>query len=130
MPTYIHWFRRDLRLRDNPALQAALQASGGLVVPLFILDDAILRAPEIGAARVAFLLGSLRALDQALRAAGSRLIMRRGSRSMSCANWPSRAMPAACASIAIICRSRTRATAKSSKHWAGAALRCRAIKMR
>ena len=78
MTTYIHWFRRDLRLRDNPALQAALQASGGLVVPLFILDDAILRAPEIGAARVAFLLESLRALDQALRATGSRLIMRRG----------------------------------------------------
>jgi deoxyribodipyrimidine photolyase len=44
MPTYIHWFRRDLRLRDNPALHAALRASGGQVVPLFILDDAILRA--------------------------------------------------------------------------------------
>jgi deoxyribodipyrimidine photo-lyase len=54
MPTYIHWFRRDLRLRDNPALHAALRASGGHVVPLFILDDAILRAPDTGAARVAF----------------------------------------------------------------------------
>ncbi len=78
MPTYIHWFRRDLRLRDNPALQAALHASGGQVVPLFILDDAILRAPDTGAARVTFLLESLRALDQELCAAGSRLIIRRG----------------------------------------------------
>jgi deoxyribodipyrimidine photo-lyase len=79
MPTYIHWFRRDLRLRNNPALHAALHASGGRVVPLFILDDAILRAPDTGAARVTFMLESLRVLDQALRDAGSRLIIRRGN---------------------------------------------------
>jgi deoxyribodipyrimidine photo-lyase len=78
MPTYLHWFRRDLRLHDNPALDAALRASEGRVVPLFILDEAILRAPDTGAARVVFLLESLRALDSALRAAGSRLIIRRG----------------------------------------------------
>ncbi|MBK9712900.1 MAG: deoxyribodipyrimidine photo-lyase [Kouleothrix sp.] len=78
MPTYIHWFRRDLRLRDNPALLAALRASAGRVVPVFVLDDAILRAPDTAAARVVFLLDSLRALDQALRDRGSRLIVRRG----------------------------------------------------
>ena len=78
MPPYIHWFRRDLRLRDNPALLAALRASAGRVVPVFVLDDAILRAPDTAAARVVFLLDSLRALDQALRDRGSRLIVRRG----------------------------------------------------
>ncbi|HEU5100213.1 MAG TPA: deoxyribodipyrimidine photo-lyase [Roseiflexaceae bacterium] len=64
---------RDLRLRDNPALDAALRASGGQVVPLFILDNAILRAPDTSAARVTFLLQSLQALDQSLRAERSRL---------------------------------------------------------
>ena len=32
----IHWFRRDLRLADNPALAAA--AENGTVVPVFVLD--------------------------------------------------------------------------------------------
>ena len=78
MQPYIHWFRRDLRLRDNPALLAALRAGGGYVIPVFVLDDAILRAQDTGAARVAFLLDSLRALDRSLRERGSRLVMRRG----------------------------------------------------
>ena len=79
MPPAIHWFRRDLRLRDNPALHAAAEASAGQVLPLFILDDAILRAPDTAPARVAFLLSTLAALDGALRERGSRLIVRRGS---------------------------------------------------
>ena len=36
-PTIL-WFRRDLRLDDNPALAAAVER-GGPVVPVFILDD-------------------------------------------------------------------------------------------
>jgi deoxyribodipyrimidine photo-lyase len=67
-----------LRLHDNPALQAAARASGGHVVPLFIVDDAVLAASRTGAARVAFMLDSLRALDRALRERGSRLVIRRG----------------------------------------------------
>ena len=70
------WFRHDLRVADNPALQAALQA-GGAVVPLFIF------APEEegpwapgGAARW-WLHGSLLELERALAALGSRLIVRR-----------------------------------------------------
>ncbi len=34
------WFRADLRLADNPALDAAL-ASGGPVVAAFVLDTAL-----------------------------------------------------------------------------------------
>lgn len=37
-PPVILWFRQDLRLSDNPALQAALK-SGQPILPLFILDD-------------------------------------------------------------------------------------------
>ena len=36
--TTIHWFRRDLRLPDNPALADA--ASKGRVLCLFVHDDA------------------------------------------------------------------------------------------
>ncbi len=74
----LHWFRRDLRLSDNPGLLDAAQRSVGQVVPLFILDPAILAAANTSAARVAFLLESLRALAAELRVRGSRLIVRTG----------------------------------------------------
>ena len=38
------WFRRDLRLRDHPALDAAAQA--GPVCALFVLDDVLLKVDE------------------------------------------------------------------------------------
>jgi deoxyribodipyrimidine photo-lyase len=62
--TSVLWFRRDLRLGDNPALLAARDAADGGVLPLFVLDDA-LRRPS-GAPRLAFLYRTLRALDEAL----------------------------------------------------------------
>jgi len=45
---------------------------------VFVLDPLLLAAPDAGPQRMAFLLGGLRALDLALRARGSRLIVRRG----------------------------------------------------
>ncbi len=77
MTTTIHWFRRDLRLADNTALAHAA-ASGERLVPVFVLDDAILARRDTGAARVRFLLGCLHALADALAAKGSRLIVVRG----------------------------------------------------
>lgn len=74
MSTSVLWLRRDLRLRDHAALLAA--ATDGPVLPLFVLDDALLR--PAGAPRVAFLLRSLRALDRDLREHGGRLVVRRG----------------------------------------------------
>ena len=74
----LHWFRRDLRLDDNPALNAACRDSGGLVVPAFILSDWRGQHRWTGAARQSVLCGSLRALAERLDAAGSRLILRRG----------------------------------------------------
>jgi len=73
----LHWFRRDLRLADNTALDAAARHAD-LVVPLFVLDERLLHAPDIGAPRVAFLLDSLRSLAHDLERAGSRLLVRRG----------------------------------------------------
>jgi deoxyribodipyrimidine photo-lyase len=73
----ILWFRRDLRLSDNPAVQAAV-ASGGPVLPIFILeDDGPVRAP--GAASFWWLDKSLKALAGELEARGSRLLIGRGA---------------------------------------------------
>lgn len=56
------WFRRDLRLEDNPALVAAVKASqSGKVTPLFVLDPMFLT--RSGAPRLAFLFRSLRDLN-------------------------------------------------------------------
>jgi deoxyribodipyrimidine photo-lyase len=74
----VHWFRRDLRLSDNTALKAAAQDSAGDVVPLFVLDDDLLKGKHVAPARVAFMLDCLRELDASLREAGSQLIVRRG----------------------------------------------------
>jgi deoxyribodipyrimidine photo-lyase len=75
MPISIWWIRRDLRLRDNPALKAA--SSSALVIPLFILDPHLLaRTPQ---RRQAFLFAGLQALDADLRARGSQLFLRRGN---------------------------------------------------
>src|ERR1700742_5402264 len=68
------WFRRALRLGAHPALLAA--ADDGPVVALFVLDD-VLRKPS-GAARVAFMYRTLRALDAQLREHGGGLVVRRG----------------------------------------------------
>jgi len=75
--TVVHWFRRDLRVSDNTALAEASRRSE-VVRPLFILDDEILGAPDMGAARVSFLLGTLRSLQRNLAALGYDLIVRRG----------------------------------------------------
>ncbi|MEX2299830.1 MAG: deoxyribodipyrimidine photo-lyase [Bryobacterales bacterium] len=76
-PTSIVWFRNDLRLDDNRALQAAA-AAGGPVIPVFLWTprEEDLWAP--GAASRWWLHQSLEALSQALREKGSRLILRRG----------------------------------------------------
>jgi deoxyribodipyrimidine photo-lyase len=73
----IHWFRLDLRLADNPALQAALKR-GGPVVPVFIHAPEEESPWEPGGASRWWLHQSLQVLDGDLRQAGSRLVVRRG----------------------------------------------------
>jgi|JI10StandDraft_1071094.scaffolds.fasta_scaffold322921_2 deoxyribodipyrimidine photo-lyase len=72
-PVAIHWFRRDLRLDDNTALNAAL-ASGLPVLPIFIFDPKILRHLKLkGDSRITFIHDTLQKLDAALRKRGSML---------------------------------------------------------
>ena len=71
------WFRRDLRLADNPALSAA-NALGRPIIPVFLLDDADAGEWVPGGASRWWLHGSLDHLAHALSSRGSRLIFRRG----------------------------------------------------
>src|SRR6478735_4275380 len=77
MPNALVWFRDDLRLDDQPALQAAL-AQGYAPVPVYVHapDEEGDWAP--GAASDAWRRRSLIALDADLRARGSRLVCARG----------------------------------------------------
>ncbi|MBK1634430.1 cryptochrome/photolyase family protein [Rhodovulum adriaticum] len=68
------WVRRDLRLSDNPALNAAC-ASGRPVIPVCIHDDLV---EGLGAAPKWRLGLGIEAFGQALARSGSRLILRRG----------------------------------------------------
>jgi deoxyribodipyrimidine photo-lyase len=73
--TTVMWFRRDLRLSDNPALLEACASDG--VLPLFVLDPA-LWGPA-GPSRRAYLGASLRALDASLRQRRAGLSVVRGN---------------------------------------------------
>ncbi|XP_077211301.1 DNA photolyase family protein isoform X2 [Tasmannia lanceolata] len=80
------WFRKGLRIHDNPALEYACKDSNHLY-PLFVLDPHFL-APDpsafspgsarSGLNRIQFLLESLIDLDSSLKKLGSRLLLFRG----------------------------------------------------
>ncbi|MCW2381882.1 MULTISPECIES: cryptochrome/photolyase family protein [unclassified Sphingobium] len=72
----ILWFRRDLRLTDQAALTQA--CADGPAIPVYILDDETARHRAMGGASRWWLHHSIESLDAALRARGSRLILRRG----------------------------------------------------
>ena len=78
MTAAIVWFRRDLRLQDNPALAAALQAHDRVVcVYIHAPEEEAPWSP--GAASRWWLHHSLAALDRDLRKRGSVLLIRRGA---------------------------------------------------
>ncbi|MGE5765366.1 MAG: deoxyribodipyrimidine photo-lyase, partial [Mycobacterium leprae] len=78
MPVSVALFTRDLRVHDNPVLAAAATAARGCVVPLFVLDDAILGSACNRPNRARFLAESLADLDGALRRIGARGLVVRG----------------------------------------------------
>ena len=71
------WFRRDLRLSDNPALAAAV-ARGGPVVAAWVHAPGEEGESAPGGASRVFLHGALLALSESLSARGNRLVLRRG----------------------------------------------------
>lgn len=69
------WFRRDLRVADNPALLSA-GADGSQVVPVFVVDPSFAQS---GAPRLAYLHDAIRSLDAAIRdLSGTGLVIRHG----------------------------------------------------
>jgi deoxyribodipyrimidine photo-lyase len=70
----ILWFRKDLRLDDNPALHAAIEA-GGPVIPVYIREPAQLNIGPLGAAQAWWLHHSLAALKASLKSLGSDLVL-------------------------------------------------------
>src|SRR3954468_11923161 len=83
--TALVWFRRDLRVHDHPALRAALDAHER-VVPVFVLDDRVLRGRFASEQRERFLYGCLHDLRAALRERGGELVVAHGA--------PERELPA------------------------------------
>ena len=70
----ILWFRRDLRLADHPMLTAAA-ATGRPLVPVFVLDPVAEATPAAPLWRWGL---GVERFGEALEAAGSRLVLRRG----------------------------------------------------
>lgn len=77
MKIVIHWFRRDLRLTDNPALAAAAKAAEH-VIPVYIQSEWRGSHRWTGPHRQQFLCESLTELAESLKAIGGGLIVRRG----------------------------------------------------
>jgi deoxyribodipyrimidine photo-lyase len=75
--TALVWFTRDLRVRDHPALRAALDGHDR-VIPVFCFDDRLLGGRHASGPRTQFLLECLGELDEALRDRGSGLVVVRG----------------------------------------------------
>jgi len=72
------WFRQDLRLSDNPALDAAVK-TGASVIPVFVRDDDSAGEWRPGGASRWWLHQSLTALTADLRKRDSRLVLRSGT---------------------------------------------------
>uniref|UniRef100_A0A8C5LGA1 Cryptochrome circadian regulator 2 n=1 Tax=Jaculus jaculus TaxID=51337 RepID=A0A8C5LGA1_JACJA len=73
----VHWFRKGLRLHDNPALLAAVRGAR-CVRCVYILDPWFAASSSVGINRWRFLLQSLEDLDTSLRKLNSRLFVVRG----------------------------------------------------
>lgn len=82
MQRILYWFRNDLRLTDNPALDDAVRAAEE-IVPVYVLDERYLKRDRwgflrTGPYRLQFLLESLANLKDFLEEKGSKLLIRRG----------------------------------------------------
>jgi deoxyribodipyrimidine photo-lyase len=71
------WLRRDLRLSDNPALEAAAERHTE-VLACFCFEPGAIDGPRASGARNAYALASLTELERGFREAGTRLLFREG----------------------------------------------------
>jgi deoxyribodipyrimidine photo-lyase len=77
MKRVLHWFRRDLRVRDNTALYHACSEADE-TIPVYILSTWNRNHTWTGPNRQEFLCGCLRSLSKNLETLGGRLILRAG----------------------------------------------------
>lgn len=75
--TVVHWFRKGLRIHDNPALSAAVEKvledpKHTVLRPVFYLDPGITKWLNVGPNRWRFLVESLNELDENLKIINSR----------------------------------------------------------
>ena len=77
MKISIFWFRRDLRLEDNTALNQTLSVKKN-VLPIFIFDDIILAELPANDPRVNFIYTRLKAIDQILKGHKSSILCIKG----------------------------------------------------
>lgn len=75
--TVLYWFKRDLRIEDNPGLTAAA-ARGLPVLPLYIAEPALWAEPDAAARHWDFIAESLATLQDDLGRLGAPLVIRRG----------------------------------------------------
>lgn len=80
------WFRKGLRIHDNPALDHAIKTSD-YVYPVFIIDPRYMKpdpnafspgSSRAGLNRIKFLVESLEDLNSSLKKLGSRLLVLKG----------------------------------------------------
>jgi deoxyribodipyrimidine photo-lyase len=71
----IHWYRRDLRIADNPSLSAAA-ATGQPVIPVYLLSGWKNAHDWTGPNRQQFLCGCLASLAKNLETIGGKLVFR------------------------------------------------------
>jgi len=74
----LYWFRKALRLHDNPSLVRAMRDASHLT-PVFCLDPWFVKSGAVGANRMKFLLESLSDLDAGLGKLDSRLLVLQGN---------------------------------------------------
>ena len=86
MSSTVMWFRKGLRIHDNPALDYAARSSSA-VYPVFVIDPHYMKpdpnafspgSSRAGLNRIRFLLESLLDLDSSLKRLGSRLLVLKG----------------------------------------------------
>ena len=74
---HVVWFKKDLRVHDHAALTAAA-ASGGRILPLYIVEPGYWNQPEHSRRQFDFLKESLDCLADGLGRRGSHLVIRTG----------------------------------------------------
>ncbi len=74
----IHWFRKDLRIEDNTALNQARSLARDGIIPVYLSEPTVLGRPDMAPVRTRFVLDSLAELGDTIEKGGGALILRHG----------------------------------------------------